>query len=109
MPKFTEEFLSSAVNEVIDSNETGRRARAKQRHDIYKYGGKNFLIEQLTRVFGADSIKEMRLTPINFLKKVVDKLGSIYKKPPQRLCSDAKDQALLDYYTKALNLSLIHI
>lgn len=102
---YTDEFLKKAIEEVSGPDENNRRAMAKRRHDIYKDGGKEFLIEQISREFSPDSIKEMRLAPINFLKKIVNSLGAVYKRPPERKCQDAKDQALVDYYSQELNVN----
>lgn len=99
--------VSSIVSEIAGQAEVDRRAMAKKRVDIYKDGGKGFLIEQTLREFNSDAMNEMRLTPINLLKKIVDKRASIYKKAPTRKAEKETDQALLDYYVKALDLNLL--
>lgn len=105
MINYTDRFLYDVITEIQGPDEVNRRALAKKRHDIYKDGGKAFLIEQLTREFSEAAIAEMRITPINFLKKVVNALGSVYKRPPQRHADDAKDQALVDFYVQDLSIN----
>lgn len=99
--------VKSIVAEIRGQAEVDRRALAKKRIDIYKDGGKAFLIEQIRREFDEDALREMRLVPLNLLKKVVNKLAGVYKKPPQRKATDEKDQALVDYYVKELDLNIV--
>jgi len=75
---------SQIIGEITDEGEISRRFLMKRRHDIFKDGGKEFLIEQIRREFGAESLKEMRIAPINLLKKIVNKRSQIYNKPPVR-------------------------
>lgn len=107
MIKLTDEYIKLAIAEINDQAEINRRALAKRRHDIYKDGGKAFLIEQITREFSNAALSEMRLTPINFLKKLVNALGSVYKRPPVRFSPEPKDQALVDYYVNYLDLNSV--
>lgn len=97
--------VKQIVEEVKGSAEISRRALAKKRFDIYKDGGKSFLIEQLTREFDEASIKEMRIVPLNLLKKIVNKLGSVYNVAPTRTTTDAKDKALVDYYVENMSFN----
>lgn len=103
------ELNNAAVNQIIDeineSSERDRRALAKRRHDIYKDGGRHFLIEQIVREFGREALKEMRLAPINLLKKIVNKRSNLYKKAPQRKTELESDQALVDFYTEELSIN----
>lgn len=96
------DWIKSIIAEINDDAEIDRRALAKRRHDIYRDGGKAFLIEQIKREFGNDALNEMRLAPVNLLKKIVNKRASIYKKAPQRKTIDSGDQKRVDYYVKAL-------
>lgn len=99
--------VKDIVAEIRGKAEVDRRALAKKRIDIYKDGGKAFLIEQIRREFDEDALKEMRLVPLNLLKKVVNKLAGVYKKPPSRKTTAPADQALLDYYTKELDFNVV--
>jgi hypothetical protein len=105
MSKLTDGMIQNILAEISGPDENNRRALAKKRHDIYKDGGKEFLVEQIMREFGKDSLAEMRLTPINFLKKIVNALGAVYKRPPKRICQDPDDQALVDYYSHELDVN----
>jgi hypothetical protein len=103
----TDGDIKTVIQEIEDTAEVSRRALAKRRHDIYKDGGKRFLIEQIRREFSEDALKEMRLAPINLLKKIVNKRSSVYKRAPKRTSTDARDQALVDYYVKDLELDQV--
>lgn len=102
MAILSQQDVAKIAEEIGQNEEVTRRTYAKRRHDIYKDGGRKFLIEQLTREFSAEAIKEMRLAPINILKKIVNKLSSIYKQPPVRKCTTDADQVLVDYYVEEL-------
>ena len=101
----TQEIIKQIIEEVEGDAEVNRRASIKRRHDIYKDGGRAFLVEKILREFGEDALSEMRLTPINLLKKIVDKRAGVYKRPPVRKCAIESDQALVDYYTKELSFN----
>lgn len=105
MALLTEQEILKIADEIKGTDEINRRALAKRRQDIYKDGGKKFLLEQIKTEFGPDAVKEMRLTPINFLKKVINKLSTIYKEAPVRKCELESDQILLDYYVEELEFN----
>lgn len=96
--------IANIIDEISDTAEVNRRALAKRRHDVYKDGGKAFLVEKILREFGQDSLAEMRIAPINLLKKIVDKRASIYKRAPTRTATNPQDQILVDYYAKEMCL-----
>lgn len=98
--------LQKLVEEINQQEEESRRAEFKKRHDIYRDGGAEYLLEELVREFGTDSIKEMRIAPINLLKKIVNKKSTLYKKPPVRAAANEKDQALVDYYVNEFDLDV---
>lgn len=96
--------LQQLVKELNCSEENDRRLMSKRRHDIYRDGGKRFLIEQIKNEFGEDSLKEMRLAPINLLKKIVNKRAAIYRRPPIRKAEMASDQKLVDFYVERMGM-----
>lgn len=95
--------IKKIIQEINEEEEVARRANAKKRHEIYLDGGKEYLIEQIRREFNEDAVKEMRLCPINILKKIVTKKASIYKQPPVRKTELESDQALMDFYVEQLS------
>lgn len=95
-------FINQTIEEIQDTGEVNRRALAKRRHDIYLDGGKPFLIEKILKEFGQDALSEMRLIPINLLKKLVDKRAGVYRRPPVRSTEEKSDQLLVDYYVREL-------
>jgi hypothetical protein len=99
--------VKNIIQEIKESAEETRRAKAKRRHDIYADGGKKFLIEHIKREFGSDAIKEMRLAPINILKKIINKKSSVYSRSPVRVVENKSpsDQALVDYYVYELGMN----
>jgi hypothetical protein len=101
----TDDQTRRIVEEIQGDAEVSRRALVKRRHDIYNDGGKAFLIENILREFGRDALGEMRITPINLLKKIVDKRAGVYRKSPIRKAENPQDQALVDYYTKAMSFN----
>lgn len=101
----TQTQITQAITEINEGAEKSRRAEMHRRHRIYLDGGKQYLIEQLIREFSPDAVKEMRLSPVNFLKKIVNKKSTIYKEAPFRKTESASDQALLDYYVEALDVN----
>lgn len=103
---FTNALVKQVIQDINTESEKTRRALAKRRHDIYKDGGKQFLIEQIRREFNEDAIREMRIAPINLLKKIVNKRASVYKKPPTRTAELDSDMALMDYYVKELDFNI---
>lgn len=48
-----------------------------------------------------------RVPSINILKKATDKLSKVYAEPVVRLTKNARDQQLLDYYSKMANLDAV--
>lgn len=100
-------LIQKIIAEVEGQAETNRRALIKRRHDIYKDGGKAFLVEKILREFGDDALSEMRITPINLLKKIVDKRAGIYKRPPVRMASTPKDQDLVNYYEREMAFNVM--
>lgn len=105
--EFNEGQVKSIVQEIEGTSEGTRKALAKRRHDIYVDGGRKFLIDQIKREFGTEGLKEMRLAPINILKKIVNKKSSVYGRPPVRTVNNgvASDQALVDYYVEELSIN----
>lgn len=99
--------IRKIIEEVEGSAETDRRALIKRRHDIYKDGGKAFLVERILREFGQDALSEMRITPINLLKKIVDKRAGIYKRPPIRLATPVENQPLVNFYENEMSLNVL--
>ena len=99
--------INQIVQEIAGQEEVARRGMAKRRIDIYKDSGKSFLIEKILKEFGSDSLDEMRLVPLNLLKLIVDKRGSIYKKPPVRKTELPSDQALVDYYVEEMDFNVV--
>jgi hypothetical protein len=97
--------IKAFIQEIEQQSEETRRTSMKRRHDLYKDGGKEFLIEQIQREFGRDALKEMRLAPINVLKKVINKRSTIYKQPPMRKAEETSDQDLVDFYVEDLELN----
>jgi len=51
---FDSKELKQIVSDINAQNEQARRQNALKRHSIYRDGGKEYLIEQLTREFSAD-------------------------------------------------------
>ena len=105
--KLSADQIEKIISEVQGAAEVDRRAMAKRRMDIYRDGGKAFLIEKILREFGQDALSEMRLTPINLLKKIVDKRAGVYKRPPTRKASVDKDQALVDHYVEEMAFNVL--
>jgi len=101
----TKAELKQIAQEINGENERDRRSLALRRQDMYRDAGKRFMIERLVSEFGLDGIKEMRLAPINFLKKIVNRISQVYREPPQRKAvAGGNDQKLVDFYTKKLKL-----
>ena len=107
MAVLTKEDVQQIAEEIQGNAEETRRAEDKRRHDMYRDDARKFLIEQVEREFGEDSIREMRLAPINVLKKIVNKKSQVYKKSPVRLAETGQesDQLLIDYYVQTLDLN----
>lgn len=97
--------VQQIIAEIQGDDEESRRALSKRRQDIYRDGGKEFLLEQIVREFSKDAVKEMRIAPINLLKKIVNKRSSTYKNPPVRAATNEQDQVLVDFYVEELELN----
>lgn len=106
MPHLDKDLIGKIIDDINNQQEKSRRAYALRRHRIFRDGGRQFLIEELRREFGENSIKEFRLCPINLLKKMVGKKSQIYKTPPIRRAFTEldTDQSLIDFYTEELAL-----
>jgi hypothetical protein len=105
MEFLTQDAIHDIIEEIKGDAEISRRAGAKKRHDIYLDGGKEFLLEQISREFSAEAVAEMRLAPINLLKKIVNKRSVVYKVPPVRKTELEPDQSLVDFYVSQLSLN----
>lgn len=103
----TQTQINQILTEIKSSDEVNRRAGFSRRQKIYEDGGKDFLIDSLKKEFGDSALNEMRLAPINLLKKIVNKRSSLYKSPPKRevQTGEDSDQALIDYYSEELDLN----
>ena len=94
------------VGEINGQAERDRRSLVLRRHEIYRDAGKRFIIEQLVKEFGStDAIKEMRLAPLNILKKIVNKKSAVYHSAPVRSTESPSDQILMDHYVPMLNMN----
>lgn len=109
MEILTQADVDAMIQEINESSEITRRTKAKRRHDIYKDDGKKFLLEQIKREFSEEAISEMRLAPINLLKKIVQKRSQVYKSAPVRQTELESDQALIDHYVEELDLNMVMI
>lgn len=72
--------------------------------DLLKFIEQMFRAEMGTQTFEAVL---PRIPPINFLRKIVDKLATIYQQKPMRLVEnseDEEDQALLDFYVDLFDM-----
>jgi hypothetical protein len=98
--------VKQIISEITSEGEENRRADMLKRHKIYKDGGKEFLLEAVRREFNEDAVKEMRLSPVNILKKIINMKSQVYKRSPVRETEMESDQALVDYYTSALGLNV---
>jgi hypothetical protein len=98
--------IKQIVAEITDMPEKNRRAEMLRRHTMYKDGGKVFLIDQVRKEFNEDAVKEMRLCPINVLKKIINMKSMVYKKSPIRRCMNPDDQVLVEYYADELSLDI---
>jgi hypothetical protein len=102
------ETRKAIIAEILGKNEVERRADMLKRHDIYRGKSKPYLEARIAAEFNPESVREMRIAPINALKKVVDAKSIIYKSAPIRRAvneaSNKSDQMLIDYYTKTLSL-----
>jgi hypothetical protein len=107
MSLLNENSIQQIIGEVAGDAEYNRRSEALRRHKIYKDGGKEFLIEMVEREFNKDAVKEMRLCPINVLKKIVDKRSQVYKRPPIRTCQNENDQSLLNWYVQDMHINTV--
>lgn len=107
MEALSPQDVKQIVREINEDAEVTRRAKAKRRHDIFADGGKKFLLEAIRREFGEDAINEMRLAPINILKKIINKKSSVYARQPLRTTESKSDQALVDYYVDELGMNEI--
>lgn len=103
----TPNVIQQIIAEVEEEQELRRRALMKRRHDIFRDGGKEFLLEQLVREFGRNAQQEFRIAPLNFLKKIINKRSTLYKSPPERTAQTGleSDQALIDFWTEELDLN----
>jgi hypothetical protein len=106
MSLLNESGIQQIIGEVTSDAEYNRRAESLRRHTIYKDGGKQFLIEAIEREFNKDAVKEMRLAPLNVIKKVIDKRSQVYKRPPLRTTENESDKALMDWYSQDLMLNV---
>jgi hypothetical protein len=68
-----------------------------------------YIEAHLQSEFSGQSFKNIqpRIAPINFLKRIIDKLSKIYQQNPQRIIVDGtdQDQELLDWYVKQMRLN----
>ena len=71
MTDLSQDTVRQIIEEINGQSELTRRALAKRRHDIYKDGGKHYLIEQIKREFDfAECIRAVYLRE-NDAKSVV--------------------------------------
>ena len=98
--------ISQIIKEINQDSEKTRRAYSKRRHDIYVDGGRKFLIEQIRREFDSKAVNEMRLAPINILKKIINVQSTLYSGGVIRSSAfdNETNQGLIDYYVKELKL-----
>src|SRR6476469_399020 len=96
------ETRKDILTEILGKNESYRRADMLMRHDLYRGKSKPYLEQRIRHEFNEESVKEMRLVPVNVLKKIVDAKSIVYKSPPVRkvVTENQIDQALVDYYAK---------
>ena len=71
-----------------------------------------FIVEHFKMEFKeADSVHQVftRIAPINFLRRIVDKLSSIYMESPKRVVIDGteQDQEILDWYVDHMEMDAV--
>lgn len=77
--------------------------------DIYEGNLLEYVLEDLATQLSPESFKTVvtRVAPINVLKRIVDKLSTIYSKPPKRIVVNgtSQDEALLAYYERSMSIN----
>lgn len=106
--ELNQDTIKQIVEQINGSNEETRRFDHDRRHQIYLDGGKKYLIEELRREFDDDGLNELRLAPINFLKKIIQKKSQVYRSAPYRQSTTGSesDNALIEYYVTELALDV---
>lgn len=78
--------------------------------DIYEGNLLEYVLKEIRRRFSEESFRsiEPRVAPINFLKKLIDKLSQIYSETPRRslLIPNEQDSLMFDYYQKIMSIDV---
>lgn len=81
------EQVTQLVNEIESSENRDRRQFEWRSYEMYSGDQRKHILDQLRTLFPL-TWDTMRVSNINILKKVVDKIAKSYKKPPQRMVVD---------------------
>lgn len=78
--------------------------------DIFEGNLLPYILSEVKKQVSDKSFKSMepRIVPINFLKKIIDKLSQIYNKSPKRTLRkpSAEDEKLFEYYKEILDIDV---
>ena len=77
--------------------------------EIYEGNLLKYIEDDFANSFSPESYKAIcpRISPINVLKRIVDKLSTIYSKPPKRIVVNGtpQDQELLNWYEENMQIN----
>lgn len=77
--------------------------------EIYEGSLLKYIEEDFANSFSPESYKAIqpRISPINVLRRIVDKLSTIYSKPPKRIIVNGtpQDQELLNWYEENMQIN----
>lgn len=86
---------SRVFNEIMGNENYHRKAEIYHAIEIYKQKQKSYIIGSLRSEYDSDTVKGMRkITSINFIRKIVNELASIYRREVTREWVDASDQEI---------------
>ena len=89
-----------AIIEEIESNENvERKSRDFRSYQIYEGNQRSYVESRLKDIF-VDSYSVMRVSNVNVLKKVIDKIGQAYDEKPTRLVNGKANETLDKIYSE---------
>lgn len=96
------------ITQYIQDNSARIRTNAKL-FDIYEGDLLRFVRDALRHELHRQSFEQAvsRISPINIDKRLVNKLSKLYTNPPERRANNRRDQQILEYYEKNMNIDSI--
>jgi len=89
------ESRKKVIDEILGNENQMRKNGAMKRSEVYNDRAEPYVLKGMEKEFEKSTVDEMRkITSINLCKRIIDEIGSLYKKAPEREFQNANGKDL---------------